>query len=703
MRIGMIKVLVGFMLCNLQAQPNYDHLKARVEHFKTIVGKGKNIANTDLLNAAKALNDSIFTLKYYELQGDVLMTIGRINQQLGRMGHAEIYFKEGIQHGRLYRDSLWVASALARLGGFYGLEERSFLALELHLQALMLREVHDTTRKSIADSYHNIAGAYIQINELSTAENYLNKALELKNELKDTFQLGIINTLFADVYSARGQYEKAEAYYFKDIPKRLSQNNYEGLTISFLGLADNYKSWGKNNEAEIYYLKALQAAETIKRQRNIGLILLKLGELYRSIGQADRAKAVFKRAIDNCTQVDSRSYQLNAYRNLYLMYKEDGNLPKAMEYLELLSVVQDTTAKEALEMKMEDMQAAFELSERENKITALDNENKKGKQLRNILILSICLLLSSLAFVVFVYRGRNKALHQLTQEQAHTKALLEEKEALLGNLQQTNLQLIHAEKMASIGVMTAGIAHELNNPVSAIHASVEALMMDFEDLQPLFDSLGKLEKEGTDLHTIKNQIQTLDLNSLTTELQSLMATINNGAQRTAQIVQGLKTFARDSGDEYSVYNITEGLETALTILQHKINHRITIKKDYHYDESIVCQTSKINQVLLNILDNAVHAVELGGHINIETKTIKNECVITITDDGSGMDADVQKKIFEPFFTTKEVGKGTGLGLSISYAIVKQHHGDIVVHSQAGKGTSFVITLPIDRTQSGSNV
>lgn len=93
----------------------------------------------------------------------------------------------------------------------------------------------------------------------------------------------------------------------------------------------------------------------------------------------------------------------------------------------------------------------------------------------------------------------------MTQEQAHTKALLEEKEALLGNLQQTNLQLIHAEKMASIGVMTAGIAHELNNPVSAIHASVEALMMDFEDLQPLFDSLGKLEKEGTDLHTIKTK------------------------------------------------------------------------------------------------------------------------------------------------------------------------------------------------------
>ena len=703
MRFGMIIILVGFMLCNLQAQPNYDHLKDRVDYFKSSIGKGKNVANLDILNAAKSLSDSIFQTKYVDLQGDILMTIGRINQQLGKMGNAEIYYKEGIAKGRKYNDSLWVASAFARLGNFYTLEERNSLALEYHLKALNLREIHDLPRKSIADSYHNIANVYIQLNELSVAEDYLKKSLSLKNELKDTLQLGIITTLYADIYRLRGDYKKAEAHYLKDIPKRLNQNNYEGLTISYLGLADNYKAWGKNDDAETYYLKALQAAETIKRQRNIGLILLKLGELYRSIGQADRAKAVFKRAIENCTQVDSRSYQLNAYRNLYLMYKDDENLPKAMEYLELFSAVQDTTAKEALDMKMEDMQAVFELSERESKITALDIENKKGKQLRNILILSICLLLSSLAFVVFVYRGRNKALHQLTQEQAHTKALLEEKEALLGNLQQTNLQLIHAEKMASIGVMTAGIAHELNNPVSAIHASVEALMMDFKDLQPLFDSLGQIGNDGTDLLTIKNQIQTLDLNSLTAELQTLMATINNGTQRTSQIVQGLKTFARDSGDEYADYNINEGLETALTILQHKINHRITIKKNYQYDGNIVCQTSKINQVLLNILDNAVHAVEQGGHINIETKRIKNECVITITDDGSGMDIDVQKKIFEPFFTTKEVGKGTGLGLSISYAIVKQHHGDIVVHSQAGKGTSFVIKLPIDRTQSGTKV
>ena len=223
----------------------------------------------------------------------------------------------------------------------------------------------------------------------------------------------------------------AEQYYLKDLPKRLNQNNYEGLTISFLGLAQNYQNWGKYRDAEIYYLKALQSAETINRHRNIGLILLELGNLYQSMGQPDRAKAVFKRAIESCTQVDSRTYQLNAYHNLYLMYKKEGNLPKAMNYLELYTAVQDTSAKEYLNMKIEDLKAGLELHEKERKITELDSENKKAKFIRNILIIGICLLLLLSVFLVVLYRLRNKANDALNKEQKHTKSLLAEKEKLL--------------------------------------------------------------------------------------------------------------------------------------------------------------------------------------------------------------------------------------------------------------------------------
>jgi len=613
------------------------------------------------------------------------------------MRNAELFFQQGLQKGQKYKDSLWVASAWDRLGDFYALEERSFLSLDCYFKALQLREAYDPSHKSVADTYHGIARSYLQTGALTTAAEYLEKSLKLKKELNDTLRLGIISTLYGDIYRQKENYALSEKHYLKDIPKRLKQNNYEGLTISYLGLAQNYQDWGKYKDAETYYLKALQTAETIKRQRNIGLILLKLGALYKANGQADRAKAVFRRAIETCTAVDSRIYQLNAYRNLYSMYKDDGNLPKALEYLELYAIVQDSASKESLNMKIEDYKAAFELKEREKEIIQLDSENKQGKQLRNVLVGGILLLLISLIFVVALFRSRNKALKGLNQEQANTKALLREKEQLLEHLQQTNLQLIHSEKMASIGVMTAGIAHELNNPVSSIHASVEALLMDYKDLMPLFEKLVQLQKNPATSAIISEELKILvhdiDMGYLSGELQTLMKTIINGSQRTSDIILGLKTFSRDTGDELLPYRVEEGLETALTLLHHKLKNKIRVEKSYQFNGVIQCQISKINQVFLNVLDNAIQALGEEGSIFIETKAGAGSCIITIRDTGPGMDAATQQKIFEPFFTTKEVGKGTGLGLAISYAIIQQHQGDITVDSAPGKGTTFILTLP----------
>lgn len=693
-------VLIAFLLgsfCATKAQEGYAYYKQRVEDYRTFAGKGNNVANIDVITGAKALNDSLLRARHYDLTADMFLTIGRLHQQLGRMGNAELFYQEGLQKGQKYKDSLWVAAAWDRLGDFYALEERSFLSLDCHFKALQLREAYDPSRKSIADTYHGIARSYLQTGALTTAAEYLEKSLKLKKELNDTLRLGIISTLYGDIYRQQGNHALSEKYYLKDVPKRVIQNNYEGLTISYLGLAQNYQDWGKYKDAETYYLKALQTAETIKRQRNIGLILLKLGALYKANGQADRAKAVFRRAIETCTAVDSRIYQLNAYRNLYSMYKDDGNLPKALEYLELYAIVQDSASKESLNMKIEDYKAAFELKEREKEIIQLDSENKQGKQLRNVLIGGILLLLISLIFVVTLFRSRNKALKGLNQEQANTKALLREKEQLLEHLQQTNLQLIHSEKMASIGVMTAGIAHELNNPVSSIHASVEALLMDYKDLMPLFEKLVQLQKNPATNAAISEELKILvhniDMGYLSGELQTLMKTIINGSQRTSDIIQGLKTFSRDTGDELLPYRVEGGLETALTLLHHKLKNKIRIEKSYQFKGVIQCQISKINQVFLNILDNAIQALDEEGSIFIETKAGAGSCIITIRDNGPGMDAATQQKIFEPFFTTKEVGKGTGLGLAISYAIIQQHQGDIEVDSAPGKGTTFILTLP----------
>jgi signal transduction histidine kinase len=180
---------------------------------------------------------------------------------------------------------------------------------------------------------------------------------------------------------------------------------------------------------------------------------------------------------------------------------------------------------------------------------------------------------------------------------------------------------------------------------------------------------------------------------LSEELQTLMKTIINGSQRTSDIIQGLKIFSRDTGDELLPYHVEEGLETALTLLHHKLKNKIRVEKSYQFNGVIQCQISKINQVFLNVLDNAIQSLEEEGCIFIETKAGAGACIITIRDTGAGMDAATKNKIFEPFFTTKEVGKGTGLGLAISYAIVQQHRGNIAVDSTPGKGATFTITLP----------
>ncbi|MBK8699180.1 MAG: GHKL domain-containing protein [Saprospiraceae bacterium] len=669
----------------------------KLEIFREKISRGSNVADTSLLRSAQLFRDSLTLLGYRDMEAEMYVVTGRMNQQLGRMSQTETHYKQALELGKSVHDSLWVAGMWDRLGDFYGLEERNYLALDCHLQALKLRERFDKTRTDIADSYHSIAKAYIQLDELHAADKYLNLALKLKMELKDTMRLGIITTLQADLYRKRGEFAKAEKLYLKDIPKRKSKANFEGLTISYLGLAENYVSWGKDVEAERYFKLALDAAKTINRQRNIGLILLKLGEFYNQKGQKLKAHETFQEAITKCTGVDSRIYQINAYRSLYQLSKKEGDLTKALEYLELWSSLRDSSARESLNMKLDDLKASFVLKDREQKILKLDEENRKSRQFQKVLLAGIGILLLLSAFLIFLYHSRSKTLQSLHQEQKHTQALLSEKLALVDDLQKTRYQLVHSEKMASIGVMTAGIAHELNNPVSAFSAGMAALKMDYSELYPLIQKLGEIGLRPDDERIFQEAADLakgINIQEITAELDALIKSMENSAERTSVIIHGLKTFARDTGEDKMPYSIEEGIDAALTLLHHKMSTDLSIEKNYLTDTPVICQPSKINQVILNLLDNAVFAAGAHGKITIHTSIASNKYIVRIHNTGHSIDADHLQKIFEPFFTTKEVGQGTGLGLAISYAIIAQHEGTITVESDRENGTAFTITLPI---------
>jgi hypothetical protein len=282
----------------------------------------------------------------------------------------------------------------------------------------------------------------------------------------------------------------------------------------------------------------------------------------------------------------------------------------------------------------------------------------------------------------------------------------------LENLKQTQTQLVESEKMASLGQLTAGIAHEINNPINFVTSNINPLKRDIE---MVLTALAAIENVSTSelstadkLKQIKEYKEELDFDYLTTEIRHLIKGINEGATRTAEIVKGLRFFSRLDEDDQKRANINEGLESTIVIANNLLNNKIKIIKEFKGLPKVECYPGKLNQAFLNIISNAVYAIQKrfgdnqGGEITITTNHDKKDVYIRIKDNGTGMDADTQKKIFEPFFTTKDVGEGTGLGMSIAYNIVKKHNGIINVKSSQGEGTEFILQIPINFTDNQIN-
>jgi len=276
-----------------------------------------------------------------------------------------------------------------------------------------------------------------------------------------------------------------------------------------------------------------------------------------------------------------------------------------------------------------------------------------------------------------------------------------ELELTLENLKSTQSHLIQSEKMASVGLLTAGIAHELNNPINFVSGNVNPLK---RDLDILFSFIEKYDKtlEENELKEIIQEIDklkdSLDFSYLSKEIMSLLDGIEEGAIRTSTIVKGLRSFSRLDEDKCQLYDIHEGMDSTLILLQNKMKNRIKVRKEYGELGEIECFPSKLNQVFLNILNNSIQAIEDRGEILIQTIRSGIGIKIIIKDSGKGMNTEVKKHIFEPFYTTKEVGEGTGLGLAISFGIIEQHRGNIDVISEPGKGTEFIISLPFRLSQ-----
>jgi signal transduction histidine kinase len=275
----------------------------------------------------------------------------------------------------------------------------------------------------------------------------------------------------------------------------------------------------------------------------------------------------------------------------------------------------------------------------------------------------------------------------------------------LKNLKDAQTQLVDQEKMASLGQLTAGIAHEINNPINFVTSNVSPLKRDIAMINQLIDDIETIavkEENTADerQQQINNLKRNIDLDYLREEIDFLLKGIGEGAGRTAEIVKGLRIFSRLDEDAIKKADVVEGIESTIIIINNQLN-KINIEKNFTGNRIIDCYPGKLNQVFLNLLTNAIYAVkqkfgsEEGGLISISSKSDDNFVYLSFKDNGIGMDENTQKHIFEPFFTTKPVGEGTGLGMSIVFKTIEQHKGGITLHSTPGIGTEFNIKLPIN--------
>lgn len=292
--------------------------------------------------------------------------------------------------------------------------------------------------------------------------------------------------------------------------------------------------------------------------------------------------------------------------------------------------------------------------------------------------------------------------------EAALKQRVEELVAVNEKLTQTQLQLLQSEKMASIGQLAAGVAHEINNPIGFVKSNFNSMATYVDDLLAIAAAYAEVEAKlgapfADAFSVVQQRKQAADHAFLITDLQQLIHESRDGVDRISKIVQDLKDFSHAGDNDWQWSNLQTGLESTLGVAWNQLKYKAEVIREFGALPEVYCLASQINQVVLNLLVNAAQAITERGHITIRTGTDGTHAWIEVQDDGCGMDEQTVARIFDPFYTTKPVGQGTGLGLSIAWGIVERHHGKIVVNSQPQRGTTFKVILPIDPRNLQPNV
>jgi len=653
-----------------------------------------------------------------------LRYIGVSNHFLDRYDIAKEYYDSSltisVEAGYLDGEG----ASLYNIGSVYEYMGDYNSALEYYLKALKLRE-ETQDRRALVYIYTGIGNIYKYQNNYELALESFNNGLVISEELDLKNEIAYSKYNIGLIYDDLQDYENALSNFLESLEIRETINDKNGIATSEQALGETYLTLGDYEKALTHFTEAFAIATEIDNKWSLISAMISIADIYMKTGQNGEILQYLNSALEMAREINSKALTSRSYHKLSEYYESVGDNKAALDYFKLYSALNDSIYNDETSKQITAMQTLYE-TEKKDKEIQLQRAEIKGNEAelrrRNIqryaLLGGITLVIILLAVLHRGYRHKKRTNVLLTeqnreinQQQEEIKAQRdyletlnrelgvqkEELEDVLKNLKETQSQLVVSERMASLGQFTAGAAHELNNPVNFISGSVKPLERDIEIILQVISSYNsiikeqKLEGKFTHAEALKKE---LELEFVIEEIHKLLEGINEGALRSAQIVKGLRSFSGLDSDSYEYANIHEGLDSAVQLLADRFGDRIRVYKNYGDIPNIECLPARLNQVFLNLLNNSIQAIDGKGEISIETSHTKNTVKISVKDSGQGMEPQVLANCFEPFFTTREVGEGVGLGLSISYGIVRQHSGRIDVKSAPGKGTVFVITLPL---------
>lgn len=617
----------------------------------------------------------------------------------GMWKEAEEDFFQSIADFRLAGDSLGVALACDKIGYAFREQGRLDQSLKYHLKGLQMREVYEDLPIKIAYSNASVGGVYYMLKDYDTALEYFDQAFAIRQAEGDTLGIGLSLKGIGRLYRLQGLYDEGLDYLLRALGIFQKVQGKGHIIDTYEELGYLYQNIDLPEQAKNAFIKGLETGQEVNSIGKMARLHLEIGLLYKQEGQIPLATQNLQASLDYSLKSQSPSNTIRAYQELSLLAEGQGNFEQAHQLYKAYTTAKDSLYSQDYSQQLAQIKTLYETEQKEQEIQNLKQEQAWRLRERNVFIAGVTILLILALALIWAFRQRNLAYSRALTEQEKTQSLLQEKEQLLQDLKSTQGHLVQSEKMASLGQLTAGIAHEINNPINFMASNVHALRLDFNDLKQLLVKVKAISKDQTDpqlLQDIAELNQQLDINYLEDEITQLIEGIERGASRTQNIVIGLRTFSRRSGEEFIHADIHRGLDATLTILNNKISPNTQVLKQYGNVPPVACQFDRINQVFMNVLNNAIDAAGKAGKIEISTWSDNGFAFIAIKDDGPGMHPAVIERVFEPFFTTKEVGKGTGLGLSISYGIIQQHGGTIQVESKVGQGACFTIKLPIEQ-------